>query len=143
MEAAEGRLRFAGSEHWAYLISRMGFTFFLQRLVQFVENRSKSIKHDQKWMLEALQTPFGQIWGWGERKRTILMDFRVKNVPLLGGFWGTFLALFSFRLSGTLKKGGPGGPSKLGPSFCRFWGLRGGPQEGSCLHGSSIFTFAP
>ncbi len=40
------------------------------------------------------------------------------------------------------KKGGPGRPSKIGPFFGRFWGLPGGPQEGSRLDGSSIFTFA-
>ncbi len=40
------------------------------------------------------------------------------------------------------KKGGPGGPSKIGALFDRFWGLPGGPQEGSRAHESSIFTFA-
>ena len=40
------------------------------------------------------------------------------------------------------KKGGPAGPSKLDPFFGRFWSLPGGPQEGSRLDGSSIFTFA-
>ena len=47
-----------------------------------------------------------------------------------------------FGAPGTLKKGGPGGPSKLDQIFGRFGGLPGGPQEGSRLDGSSTFTFA-
>ena len=57
---------------------------------------------------------------------------------LLGHLFGTF---FCWSLRDT-KKGGLGGPSKLDPFLCRFWGLPGGPQEGCRLDGSSIFTFA-
>ena len=56
---------------------------------------------------------------------------------LLGHLFGLF-----FSGPRDTKKGGPGGPSKIVPFFGRFWGLPGGPQEGSRLHGSSIFTFA-
>ena len=59
-----------------------------------------------------------------------------------GAHFDTFSALFSFRASGTLKKGGPGGPSKLDALFCPFGGLPGGPQEGSLCSDSSILTFA-
>ena len=62
-----------------------------------------------------------------------------KIVPfggLLGHLFGT---VFCSSLRDT-KKGGLGGPSKLDPFFGRFWGLPGGPQEGSRLDGSSIFT---
>ncbi len=55
----------------------------------------------------------------------------------MGHLFGTF---FVWSLRDT-KKGGLGGPSKLDPFFVRFWGLPGGPQEGSRLDGSSIFTF--
>ena len=59
-------------------------------------------------------------------------------------FWRAFGAPFRhfFWSLRDTKKGGLGGPSKLDPFFCRFWGLPGGPQEGSRLDGSSIFTFA-
>ena len=40
------------------------------------------------------------------------------------------------------KKEGLGARSKLDTLFGGFWGLAGGPQEGSLLHDSSIFTFA-
>ncbi len=56
------------------------------------------------------------------------------------GFWATFSALVLSSLGDT-KKGGLGRPSKIGRFFGRCWGLPGGPQEGSRLHGSSIFTF--
>ena len=59
-----------------------------------------------------------------------------------GAHFDTVSALFSFRASGTLKKGGPGGPSKLDAFFCPFGGLPGGPQEGSLCSDSSILTFA-
>ena len=67
--------------------------------------------------------------------------FTTKKESLLGGFWAIFSAHF-FRASGTLKKGGPGGHSKLEPFFGQFWDLAGRPQEGSRQHGSPIFTFA-
>ncbi len=67
--------------------------------------------------------------------------FTTKKESLLGGFWGFFSALCFVRASESLKKGAPGGHSKLQPFFSKFWGLPGGPQEGSRLHGSSIFTF--
>ena len=66
-----------------------------------------------------------------------------KSSPFWGAFGTPFRRMLFFRASGTLKKGGPGGPSKLDPFFCRFWDLPGGPQEGSRLHGSSIFTLQP
>ena len=59
-----------------------------------------------------------------------------------GAHFDTFSALFSFRASGTLKKGGPGGPSKLDAFLGPFGGLPGGPQEGSLCSDSSILTFA-
>ena len=58
-----------------------------------------------------------------------------------GAHFDTFSALF-FRASWILKKRGPGAPSKPDQVFGRFGGLPGGPQEGSRLDGSSIFTFA-
>ena len=67
--------------------------------------------------------------------------FPARKRSPFGGAFGTLFGTF-FRVSGTLKKEGPGGPSKLDPFFGRFWSLPGGPQEGSRLHGSSIFTFA-
>ena len=66
----------------------------------------------------------------------------MKYWSLLEGFWGTCSALFVFRSPRDIKKGGPGGPSKLDQFFGRFGGLPGGPQEGSRLDGSSTFTFA-
>ena len=62
--------------------------------------------------------------------------------PRHGGLWGTVSALFFHPGLRDTKKGGPGGPPKLDPFFCRFWGLPGGPQEGSLSGDSSILTFA-
>ena len=50
--------------------------------------------------------------------------------------------LFFVRSLRDTKKGGPGGPSKIGALFDRFWGLPGGPQAGSLSGDSSILTFA-
>ena len=61
--------------------------------------------------------------------------------PFGGAFGAPFRHIF-FRASGTLKKGGPGGPSKLDPFFGRFGDLPGGPQEGSLCSDSSTLTFA-
>ncbi len=49
--------------------------------------------------------------------------------------------MFFFSGLRDAKKGGPGARSKLDLFFCAFRALPGGPQEGSRLHGSSIFTF--
>ena len=73
---------------------------------------------------------------------SVLIDFRTKSQVLWGGVWVTFSTLFLFRASGTLKKVVPEGHSKLDLFLGPFWGLPGGPQEGSRVHGSSIFTFA-
>ncbi len=62
--------------------------------------------------------------------------------PFGRAFGPPFRHIFFSRPPRTLKKGGPGGPSKLDPFFARFGDLPGGPQEGSRLHGSSILTFA-
>ncbi len=62
--------------------------------------------------------------------------------PRHGGLWGTVSALFLHPGLRATKKGGPGGPPKLDPFFRRFWGLPGGPQEGSLSGDSSILTFA-
>ncbi len=59
-----------------------------------------------------------------------------------GGRLGHIFDIFFPRVSGTLKKGVQEGHSKVDLFFGRFWGLPGGPQEGSRVHGSSIFTFA-
>ena len=72
----------------------------------------------------------------------VFTDFRHEKVVLLGGLLGHLFGTCFFRPPRTLKKGGPGGPSKLDLFFGRFWDLPGGPQEGSRLHGSSILTFA-
>ena len=61
--------------------------------------------------------------------------------PFGGAFGAPFRHIFFSGLRDT-QKGGPGGPSKLDPFFGRFGDLPGGPQEGSHVHGSSIFTFA-
>ncbi len=62
-----------------------------------------------------------------------------KKAPLLESFLGTF-SFFCLGLRDA-KKGGPGARSKIDLFFGRCWGLPGGPQEGSRLDGSSIFTF--
>ena len=94
---------------------------------------------------EALQSPFGPVWGtpssYGNPVRKT-SPFTTKKESLWGGFWGICSALFFVWASGTLKKGCPGGHSKLEPFWGKFWDLPGGPQEGSHLHGSSIFNFA-
>ena len=69
-------------------------------------------------------------------------DFWHEKLVPLGRLFGHLFVLFLFSGLRDTKKGGPGGPSKLDPFFGRFWSLPGGPQEGSRLHGSSIFTFA-
>ncbi len=83
--------------------------------------------------------PFWASLGVGERTSAILSDFCAKNSPFGEAFGETFSAFFLGLRD--KKKGCLGGPSKTAPFFCRFWDLPGGPQEGSCLHGSSIFIF--
>ena len=94
------------------------------------------------WVILAVRTPIESSRGPKVSEIRVFCDFRTKNQSLLGGFWGTFSALFFCWSLRDTKKGGLGGPSKLDPFFRRFWGLPGGPQEGSRLDGSSIFTFA-
>ncbi len=62
--------------------------------------------------------------------------------PQEGPQSGPKMGPFFFWSLRDTKKGGPGRPSRIGPFFGRCWGLPGGPQEGSRLDGSSIFTFA-
>ena len=93
-------------------------------------------------------TPGGSLesfWdrlGAGEHQGIILNDFRAKLPPLLRGFWATCSALLFFSGLRDTKKEGLGARSKLDTLFGGFWGLAGGPQEGSLLHDSSISTFA-
>ena len=93
-------------------------------------------------------TPGGSLesfWdrlGGGEHQGIILNDFRAKLPPLLRGFWATCSALLFFSGLRDTKKEGLGARSKLDTLFGGFGGLPAGPQEGSLLHDSSIFTFA-
>ena len=66
---------------------------------------------------------------------------RQTNSPLLKSFLDTCSALFFFQGLRDAKKGGPGARSKINLFFGGFRGLPGGPQEGSRLDGSSMFTF--
>ncbi len=102
----------------------------------------KSSQNQEKWVPGVTgelpeETP-GPKRRPGE-KNTSKKDFLPPN---RGAHSDTFSALFSFRASGTLKKGGPGGPPKLDPFVGPFGGLPGGPQEGSLSSESSILTFA-
>ncbi len=64
-----------------------------------------------------------------------------KSSPFWEAFGAPFRHFFFSGLRDT-KKGVREGHSKLDSFFGRFWALPGGPQEGSRLDGSSIFTFA-
>ncbi len=67
-----------------------------------------------------------------------------KYIPTANPFdthFGNYWHLFSFRGLRDLKKGGPRAYSEQAPLFYRFWDLSREPQEGSCLHGSSILSF--
>ena len=85
-------------------------------------------------IFEAPFPRFGQKSIWRRFSGESLIPFG----RLLGHLFGTF---FFSGLRGT-KKGGPGGPSKLDPFLDGCWCLPGGSQEGSRVHGSSIFTFS-
>ncbi len=87
-----------------------------------------------------LPEPFWASPGEGERKGAILSDFCAKNSPVWEAFGAQVWLFFCSGLRGTTK-GCLRRPSKIVPFFCRFGDLPGGPQEGSRLHGSSIFTF--
>ncbi len=73
----------------------------------------------------------------------VLTDFCDQKESLLGRRLGYLFGTVFFGSLRDTKKGGLGGPSKLDPFFGRIWGLPGGPQEGSRLDGSSIFTLQP
>ena len=75
-------------------------------------------------------------------KMSVFSDFRHESIVPFGRLLGHLFGTFYFSSLRDTKKGCPGGPSKLDPCLGRFWGLPGGPQEGSRLDGSSIFTFA-
>ena len=83
----------------------------------------KSSQNQEKWVPGVTgelpeETP-GPKRRPGE-KNTSKKDFLPPN---RGAHSDTFSALFSFRASGTLKKGGPGGPPKLDPFVGPFGGL--------------------
>ena len=59
-----------------------------------------------------------------------------------GALWGSFWCMFLETDLRDTEKGGPGARFKLDTLFGGFGGLPAGPQEGSLLHDSSIFTFA-
>ena len=84
--------------------------------------------------------------GRGLRHRVSTVTPPVTPLPLPpprhGGLWGTVSAVFLHPGLRDTKKGGSGRASKTRPDFLRFWGLPGGPQEGSLSGDSSILTFA-
>ena len=96
----------------------------------------------EKWFWECHYGSWGGPWvpkGCRDEKGSprVIRWTPPQEGPQSGPKMGTF---FCWSLRDT-KKGGPGGPSKIEQFFGRCWGLPGGPQEGSRLDGSSIFTF--
>ena len=75
--------------------------------------------------------------------KTRFYIFLDEKVAPFGGLLGHLFSSFFCSSLRDTKKGGLGAPSKLVPFFGPFWDLPGGPQEGSRLHGSSIFTLQP
>jgi hypothetical protein len=101
------------------------------------QNHEKLILGVSLWLLGRPLGPQGRQRRKSEPKGGSL-DPPPQEGPQSGPKMGSF---FFWSLRDT-KKGGPGRPSKIEPFFGRCWGLPGGPQEGSRLDGSSIFTFA-
>ena len=114
----------------------------LSKGVKAIQKEGEIIQNPSKMLPKSIpggtQAHFGLKAGPGYGKGVVLTILGAKK----GGFWESRRTLFHFRPSRTQKKWDPRGHSRKTHFGIDFLGFPKGPQEGSRVHGSSIFTFA-